>query len=346
MHLSPSIQRKTTGSHHPVKPWRTLAPLFVPAALVLSAIAVLTAFLAPYGTNADSEWVADFRAAFPSLKELEQPAEFARVTSAKLVWLVTGAALTTVAVGLGSVALVAARRVAVDICGVSSRAFWVCAAMILAVGLSVGAVKDIQGYYWFEHIVTRAHAIETLVGSAGQSYGMRVGTFTAVAYIALGLACMAVMILAGTLLLRGRASDRFALPEQVRQLDLIPYLGAPILVLGVAEVLALYRYAAMATRSPEEALVISRAVSGSVGIAFSVVLATAYVAPWIALRLRVDESYRNDVSQDPLLIGKRDEWLKEHGFSESAWTGMARILALLGPALTSSVIESVPGVFR
>ncbi len=340
-----------------LRPLQAVVPMFVPAALALAAVGVLASFLSPFGTDKKTVWVEGFLNAFLPNTELTTAHEFAEVTSAKLVWLVTGAALTTVAVALGLVALLAARRIAVHICGQSNRAFVASTALIVLLGIATGATKDAQGHYWFEHIMSRAHEFGPMMGphrvslaSPGETrsdtYGMKVGTFTTVANISIGFACMAVLTLAGTLLLRRSTADSGILAEQVRHLDLVPYLGAPVLILGVAEVFVLYRYVAFTVERTEDALLLARGVSSAVGITFSVLLAIAYLAPWIDLRSRVDALYRADMSKDPSLLAKRDEWLKEHGFSTSAWTGVGRILALLGPALTGTLIEQGPGIFQ
>jgi hypothetical protein len=345
------IPKQLVSLHRQIVP---IVPVFLPAVLALAALGILAAFVAPFGTSTDDPWVKKFLLVFPPKSAVDTAQALADLTGAKLVWLVTGASLTTVALGLGSVALLAGRRIAVDICGQDKGTFARCALMILAVGIAVGLVKDMQGHYWFEHIMVSLHKFEPVMGPDNKlsdptiesvsAYGMSVGAFTTIANISIGFACMALLTLAGTLLVR--TQQMAAVAEQVRHLDLVPYLGAPVLILGVAEVFVLYRYAALAVEPAEAALALARSVSSAVGITFSALLAIAYLVPWIDLRSRVDALYRNALSAHPELLAKREDWLRVNGVSTSAWTGIGRILALLGPALAGTLIDQAPELFK
>lgn len=155
-----------------------------------------------------------------------------------------------------------------------------------------------------------------------------------------GLAIAVVMLLAfaaSATLVRPSPRDTgtTTLKQQAHRLRHVLYSGAAVLIAGTAQAAAMHRLPVAYLAEPWSMALESAAqlTAGATGALWSLFLAAIYLTAALILRVRFTEE------AEKVLPGagekERKQWLAEHGLDLSPVQQLKRVIAVLGPVLSS-----------
>jgi hypothetical protein len=155
-----------------------------------------------------------------------------------------------------------------------------------------------------------------------------------------GLAIAVVMLLAfaaSATLVRPSPRDpgTATLKHQAHRLRHVLYSGAAVLIAGTAQAAAMHRLPVAYLEEPWSAALESAAqlTAGATGALWSLFLAAIYLPAALILRGRFAEEAERALPEAG--EKERKEWLAEHGLDLSPVQQLKRVLAVLGPVLSS-----------
>lgn len=125
-----------------------------------------------------------------------------------------------------------------------------------------------------------------------------------------------------------------------RSLALVLYLATGVLVASVAEIAALFSWASSVAR-PEVAdhiQYVASSLPACFGVAYTLALAAAYVPTSAFITTHTNVLARAFETHTPK---KHRKWLARHGLELSGSQGLARVAAVLGPALFGGPVNAL-----